>query len=107
MAKRIHHMGMVMGKGEHDEFHKNAPDLSPRQHEALMKRMGIKQAAGRRMAPYAPDARRTARSGPDARRAVGDRRWFCEVVREEGVARPTRQRALRLQRRNTRTRRTL
>lgn len=41
MAKRIHHMGMIVGKDEHDEFHKTAPDLNPKQHEALMKHMGI------------------------------------------------------------------
>jgi hypothetical protein len=41
MAKQIHHLGMTMGKGEHDEFHHNAPDLTPQQHQALMKRMGI------------------------------------------------------------------
>lgn len=41
MAKRIHHMGMIISKDEHDEFHKNAPDLNLKQHEALMKRMRI------------------------------------------------------------------
>jgi hypothetical protein len=41
MAKRIHHMGMIIGKADHDEFHGSAPDLEPKQHEALMKRMGI------------------------------------------------------------------
>lgn len=41
MARRIHHMGMIVGKDKHDEFHRDAPDLNPKQHEALMKRMGI------------------------------------------------------------------
>ncbi len=41
MTKRIHHMGMVMAKAEHDRFHRSAPDLSVRQHDALLKRMGI------------------------------------------------------------------
>jgi hypothetical protein len=41
MAKRIHHMGMIVAKGEHDEFHKRLPELNPRQHEALMKRLGV------------------------------------------------------------------
>ncbi len=41
MAKRIHHMGTIMSKAEHDQFHKNAPDLNPKQHEALMKRLGV------------------------------------------------------------------
>ena len=47
MARRIHHMGKVMSRGEHDEFHKSAPDLTPKQHEALMKRMGITKAEDR------------------------------------------------------------
>ena len=41
MAKRIHHMGMIVERDKHDEFHKRAPELSPLQHDALMKRMGI------------------------------------------------------------------
>ena len=41
MARRIQHMGMTVGKDEHDAFHKNAPDLNPKQHDALMKKMGI------------------------------------------------------------------
>jgi hypothetical protein len=41
MGKRIHHMGMVVEREKHDDFHKRAPDLDPRQHEALMRRMGI------------------------------------------------------------------
>ena len=43
MAKRIHHMGKVITRAEHDDFHQHAPDLSPQQHAALMKRMGISQ----------------------------------------------------------------
>lgn len=41
MAKRIHHMGMTLDKKEHEEFHKNAPTLAPKQHDALMKRLGV------------------------------------------------------------------
>ena len=41
MAKRIHHMGMVVGRKAHEDFHKRAPELSPRQHQALMTRLGI------------------------------------------------------------------
>jgi hypothetical protein len=41
MSKRIHHMGMVVGKDEHDAFHKSAPDLTPKQHDSLMKRLGV------------------------------------------------------------------
>jgi hypothetical protein len=41
MAKRIHHMGMIVSRGEHDEFHQNVPDLNPKQHAALMNRLGI------------------------------------------------------------------
>ncbi len=41
MAKRIHHMGMTLSKRSHDELHKSAPELNSKQHEALMKRMGI------------------------------------------------------------------
>jgi hypothetical protein len=41
MAKRIRHMGMTVTKKEHDEFHKNMPVLAPKQHAAMMTRMGI------------------------------------------------------------------
>lgn len=41
MGKQVHHMGMILDKADHDEFHKRAPELNPRQHDALMKRMGI------------------------------------------------------------------
>ena len=41
MAKRIHHMGMIVTKEEHGQFHSTAPALSTKQHDALMKKMGI------------------------------------------------------------------
>ena len=41
MGKQIHHMGMILDKADHDEFHKRPPELNVRQHDALMKRMGI------------------------------------------------------------------
>jgi len=34
-------MGMTLKKADHDRFHRHAPELTPKQHEALMKRMGI------------------------------------------------------------------
>jgi hypothetical protein len=37
-------MGMTITKKEHDEFHKNMPVLTPKQHAAMMKRMGITKA---------------------------------------------------------------
>ncbi len=41
MAKRIHHMGMTLSKEDHDNWHRQAGELSPEKHTALMKRMGI------------------------------------------------------------------
>jgi len=41
MARRIHHMGKVMSQGEHDKFHKATADLTSKQHDALMKRLGV------------------------------------------------------------------
>jgi hypothetical protein len=41
MAKRIRHMGITMSKKEHDQFHKGIPVLSPKQHNALMKKLGV------------------------------------------------------------------
>lgn len=41
MGKRIHHMGMIVQREDHHNFHKRAPELTPRQHDALMERMGI------------------------------------------------------------------
>ncbi len=34
-------MGMTISKEEHDEFHKGTPDLTPKQHDRLMKRLGV------------------------------------------------------------------
>ncbi len=44
MAKRIRHLGMTITKTEHDDFHKTMPVLTPKQHAAMMKRMGITKA---------------------------------------------------------------
>ena len=41
MAKRIHHMGMTLKKEDHDQFHRTAPTLAPKQHHALMKKLGV------------------------------------------------------------------
>ena len=41
MARRIHHMGMILDQEAHEAFHQSAPELSPKQHAALMKRMGV------------------------------------------------------------------
>lgn len=41
MGKKIHHMGMTLTKEEHDRFHQEPPSLSPEQHDALMKRLGV------------------------------------------------------------------
>jgi hypothetical protein len=41
MSKRIHHMGMTLTRDEHEGFHKAAPELSPKRHDALMKKLGV------------------------------------------------------------------
>ena len=41
MGKRIHHMGMTLSKEEHDRFHQGSPTLHPKQHDALMKKLGV------------------------------------------------------------------
>jgi len=41
MGKRVHHMGMTLTKEEHDRFHKKPGELSPEQHDGLMRRLGI------------------------------------------------------------------
>jgi len=44
MGKRIRHMGMTMTKEEHARWqakHGDPPTLTPKQHDALMKKMGI------------------------------------------------------------------
>jgi hypothetical protein len=41
MGKRMHHMGMILTKEEHDRWHKEAPVLSPKRHDALMKKLGV------------------------------------------------------------------
>ena len=41
MAKRVKHMGMTITKEEHQDFHRDAPALTPKQHDAMMKKMGI------------------------------------------------------------------
>jgi hypothetical protein len=39
--RRIHHMGMEMSKEEHDAFHRKPGELSTRQHDSLLKRLGV------------------------------------------------------------------
>jgi hypothetical protein len=34
-------MGMTLTKEEHDRFHRESPSLNPKQHDALMKKLGI------------------------------------------------------------------
>jgi hypothetical protein len=41
MSKRIHHMGMTIGKKEHERFHEEAPSLTPKRHDAMMAKLGI------------------------------------------------------------------
>jgi len=41
MAKKIRHMGMTLTKEQHERWHQNHPELAPRQHAAMMKKMGI------------------------------------------------------------------
>ncbi len=41
MGKRIHHMGMTLTKRGHERFHQEGRDLTPEQHDAFMKNLGI------------------------------------------------------------------
>ena len=41
MSKRIHHMGMTLTREEHARFHNESRTLNPKQHDALMKKLGI------------------------------------------------------------------
>jgi hypothetical protein len=41
VGRKIHHMGMAMGKDEHEAFHNKPGELSTRQHGALLKRLGV------------------------------------------------------------------
>jgi len=41
MGKRIHHMRMTLTTQEHDRFHREEHEVTPEQHDALMKKLGI------------------------------------------------------------------
>ncbi|MBZ5495655.1 MAG: hypothetical protein LAP85_04580 [Acidobacteriia bacterium] len=41
MSKRIRHMGMTMTTEEHERWHAKHPTLTPKQHDALMKKLGV------------------------------------------------------------------
>jgi hypothetical protein len=41
MAKRIRHMGMTPAKEEHDRWHKETAELTPKRHAAMLKKLGI------------------------------------------------------------------
>ena len=41
MGKRIHHIGMTLTEKEIERWHKEAPELTSRQHDALMKKLGV------------------------------------------------------------------
>jgi ABC-type xylose transport system substrate-binding protein len=39
--KKVKHMGMTMTEEEHEKWHKEQHEMTPQQHEALMKKMSI------------------------------------------------------------------
>jgi len=41
MGIRIRHVSMSLTEEEHEKWHKEQPQMTPEQHETLMKRMGI------------------------------------------------------------------
>ncbi len=41
MSERIRHMGMTMTKEEHRRWHAKHPTLTPKQHDSLMKKLGV------------------------------------------------------------------
>ncbi len=41
MSRKIRHMGMTITKAQHESWHKEAPQLTPEKHDALMKKLGI------------------------------------------------------------------
>jgi hypothetical protein len=41
VGKRIRHMGMSLTEDEHEKWHRENHEVTPEQHEVLMKRMGI------------------------------------------------------------------
>ena len=43
VSKRIRHMGMTLTKEEHKRWHVQPQELTPKQHGALMKRLGISE----------------------------------------------------------------
>jgi hypothetical protein len=40
-SKLVLHMGMTMTEEEHEKWHREHPDITPEQHEAWMRKMGI------------------------------------------------------------------
>ena len=34
-------MGMILKKEDHDRWHETSTELTPKQHEALMKKLGV------------------------------------------------------------------
>jgi len=47
MGKRIKHRGMTLTEKEHERWHKEHPEVTPEQHEALMRRIGISEEEDR------------------------------------------------------------
>ena len=41
MSKRVHHMGMTLTKEKHKRWHREVPELTPEQHRALTRKLGI------------------------------------------------------------------
>jgi len=81
-------MGMTLTKEEHDQFHRTAPTLAPRQHDALMKKMGItKEEDEEWHRTHLTLAQQ--REGAEARRAIRAGGWVPGLVREGGMASST------------------
>jgi hypothetical protein len=43
MSRKIEHMDMTMTEEEHERWHREQAKVTPEQHEALMKQMGISE----------------------------------------------------------------
>jgi len=46
-GKSVVHMGMAMTEEEHEKWHKDQHEMTPEEHAALMKRMGVSEDADR------------------------------------------------------------
>ena len=88
MAKKVKHMGMMLTEAEHDRWQKR-PALTPAEHRALMKKMGVSKEQDEAWhKEHGPPPISSKKSRRKPRELFCHRRWLPRLLRQAGLADP-------------------